>query len=216
MAKTYKRKRVVRRRFSRFAHRRKTRRSRYRKRNGNLYCKLTLVETKVHKSNNNEVQELHIIPSLFREYNNLGPSFESCTFFKARMTIIPVANVSNNSTSRLPTYTMFPWKKAVPIRTLYQDYLSIDRAKQFRGTQVGTMSFIPCVNLTASTAGDGILPVRQWRPTLQWNSSSEKQPNLYCGGACFQGLGEGDTSSCEYIIRTDVWVRFNRQSLMGS
>ena len=216
MARYSKRKRVVRRRFRRVPFGRKIRRTRYSKRNGNLYCKLSLLETKIHKINQNEVQGLQIIPHLFREYNNLGPSFESCTFLKSRVTIYPVANVSNNSTSRMPTYCVFPWKKEAPIRTLYQDYLSIDRAKVFRGTQVGRMSFVPCVNIPAGTSGDAVLSITKWRPTLQWQSDTTKQPNLWTGAVCFQGLLEGDTTSCEYVIRTDVWVRFNRQSLMGA
>ncbi|ADD62474.1 capsid protein [Human associated cyclovirus 7] len=213
-------------------YRRRRYRRRYRRKRGTTKgFKVKLTETQLVQANvtKNELKELHIDLANFTEFNRLQDSFE---YFVPRLvvhTIIPQQNVSNTSTSAVPPYCMFPYHKNIPSTGVgWTDYLSVDKAKLYRGTQVGRMAFVPSIgmlnNVEINCVGSDCKLnkfYRQdiFRPKLRCPDSNAPEasqlPRLFCGGVCFAGnsfLKESDKSY--FMIKTDVYLTLYNQNTL--
>lgn len=152
-------------------------------------------------------------PGDFEEYKQLAPCFEAFKFNRIRIRVIPFQNVSNNSTSACPSYTMVPWHKGGSVQAKFETYLSIDRAKVYRQTERGRMSFVPNVLVTAG--GDDAkhtFETTVWKPRISRVADIEELPRIYCGLIAFQGDPSFEGRTTTFNIITDVYVTAINQS----
>lgn len=216
----YRRKPVFRRR-NRF--RRRVARRRRSVRRG-FRVKLTETQLVSGSVTKNELKELHVDLTNFSEFKRLGSNFEYCVPRVVVQTIYPQQNVSNTSTSAVPPYVIFPYHKNIPTSGVgFSDYLSIDKAKLYRGTAVGRMSFVPSIGLLNNFEINGPVTNKyfrtdMFRPKLRCQEvdiGSSRLPRLYCGGVCFSGNAELTEGSKSYfMIKTDVYLTFYNQNVL--
>lgn len=212
----YRRRRFVRRR--RIQGRRRISRGQFR---------VKLTETQLVKADvaKNEVKELHVDLTNFDEFKRLGSNFEYCQPRLVVQTIIPQQNVSNTSTSAVPPYVMFPYHKNIPSSGVgFSDFLSMDKAKLYRGTQVGRMAYVPSIGLLNNIdqpvgGGDWTKHFRTdlFRPKLRcqdMNGGSIDLPRIYCGGAVFAG-NASITGESYFFVKTDVYLTFYNQNTLA-
>ena len=129
--------------------------------------------------------------------------------------------MSNNSTSSVVGYVMFPYHQALP-HVGFSDYLSIDKAKYFRGTAVGRQSYVPRIATATSvvSAGGSITAFYKnyvWRPILPAPAKGESKntlPRLYTGACVFGGNAQ-TTGTAYYTIKTDVYLTFYNQNCVA-
>ncbi|ARO38305.1 capsid [Circovirus sp.] len=160
---------------------------------------------------------LDIRPIDFDEFGNLAPNFEAYRFTRCRVRILPQQNVSNNSTSLVPSYCLFPWHRPMPEATTFNAYLSIDRAKIFRATGVGKMTFVPSVlNSLATADGKGYTLETKFKPRIELvNNDSAYNVVFYTGGLGFQGIPDGEKGAkAHYNIVIDMWCTFYNQKTL--
>lgn len=214
------RRRIIRRRPFRRPRRRFVARRRLRKRaTGNLFCKLTKVSTFEVNQDVNSVWDGSFVPEDFDEFKSLAKNFEAVKIYRVRLTVFPLQNVSNNSTSSMPSYAMTPWHYGIDPPKEFRKYLSMDRSKMIRGTSMGTQSYVP--NVMSNVLTQDNPPIAQsnmitWRPTLRTNASQETYtlPRIRCGVIAFQGESGMEGRKGYFNIKTDVWVKFIGQSIM--
>lgn len=158
-------------------------------------------------------QSMNVRPSDFAEFTNLAPSFERVKIIKLTVRVHPHQNVSNNSTSRTTNYAIVPYHRPVDtISVNFPTALSIDRAKVYRSTACGRMSFVPLCRTAVQTAGTGSqtkLINDIWRPTLSIGPDAT-DVNLYCGFIAFEGVDQLSGSQF-YTIIQDLHVKFINQ-----
>ncbi|ADD62460.1 capsid protein [Cyclovirus PK6197] len=211
--------RRVRRPLRRFRRRRRKffrRKSRVGK--SDLLVKLTKIDTVNVDISKINVWSLSYLPTDFSEYNELKKNFEYCVFLKERVTIYPMQNIANNSTSQVPAYLMAPWHRGGPASATFNTYLTIDRAKIFRGTQVGSQTYVPSVlieGLSDSGGGTSSPDMIQFRPKIYISNSQTRAIRIYNGIIAFQGNGEM-TGTARYNVKHDVWVVFKKQNTLAS
>lgn len=210
-----------RRRFRRRGRIFKRKRRVLRRNRGTLFCKFTKVATLPVPLNAASDWSLSFVPSDFSEYTALAPNFEYIQFLKVRVRVVPEQNVSNNSTSRLPTYAMLPWHRPPPPGSAitYTQFISSDRAKIFRGSQVGHQSYVPnTLVYSEPTAGGPSGEAHQmiWKPKIARASDNTKLPRIFSGIMAFQGDATiSDGNNAYFNIFTDVWVKcVNQNTLM--
>ena len=194
------------------------RRRRFPIRSSDLLCKLTKISTVSVDVTKVNVYSLSFLPTDFPEFNNLRNSFEMVKFLKVKVRVLPLQNVSNNTSSAMPAYCMVPWHRGVAAATDFNTYLSIDKCKIFRGTQIGRQSYVPCDLLANST--DKATAVQtdtiNWRPTLFVTKSQENFPRIYTGLIAFQGDGALTSGAAKYNVIMDVWVVFKKQNILAN
>ncbi|AFS65278.1 putative capsid protein [Dragonfly associated cyclovirus 5] len=209
--------RVVRRRSRMF--RRRYRRTRKRT-SGTMWCKLTKVATVQVKNDSTSVWSGSFYPNDFPEYVSLAPNFEAIQFVKMRMRVMPLQNVSNNSTSQTPAYAMLPWHKGGPLQKAFNTYLSVDKCKIYRQTQQGYQSYKCSVLQNAFTKSSSAISedfslatVTKWCPRIERpNNMEAKQPQIYTGIVVFQGENTMAGRTTAFNIIQDVWVKCINQS----
>lgn len=194
------------------------RRRRFTVRPSDLLCKLTKISTVRVDVTKVNVFSLSFLPQDFAEFTNLRDSFEMIKYLKVKVRVLPLQNVSNNTTSAMPAYCMLPWHRTGPASSEFKNYLSVDKAKLFRGTQIGRQSYVPC-NLLANstdTAGAVSTDTIHWRPTLFIQSGQKAFPRIYTGLIAFQGDGALTSGEAIYNIIMDCWVVWKKQSTLPS
>lgn len=216
----YRRRRVSRRKPVRRYQRRLRRRFRRRRRSGNLLAKLTKVSQLTVKNNITSIWNCSFYPEDFKEYTQLAKNFESVKFLRVRVTVLPLQNVANSTTSVAPAYAMTPWHYAIDLPKEFSSYLSMDKAKIFRQTHIGSQAYVPNIMSVTQvrTAGSGATSNSDqivWRPEIRANvyAATEKLPNIKCGAIAFQGATEL-TGSTLFNIKTDVYCVFKSQNQM--
>lgn len=219
----FRRRKVYRRKPVRRARRYARRRFKRGHRSGSLYCKLTKIEIYNCDNTKNEFLQLGFQPDNFGEYDSLARNFEFCKFLKVRVTILPLQNVSNASTSIMPCYVMTPWHYSVAIPTDFNKMLSMDKAKVARGTRVMSQTYVPSLQICNEVSVSPIPPDGSaynsviWRPQIRTTRSGSDPnkrnlPYIHTGLAAFQGSAAITNKSSAYNIKWDVWVKFSGQS----
>lgn len=221
----FRRRRLSRRKPVRRVRRRYIRRRRvHRRRSGNLFCKLTKVSSYKVDPKVNSIWDGSFKMSDFPEHVALGKNFESVKVMRIRVTVLPMQNVSNNSTSIVLGYVMCPWHYPVDLPKAFNDYLSSDKAKLYRQTAVGYQTYVPSMTtMTFFQAGGGTsfnnsFDKLNWRPTLRTVSSASSnigEPRVYGGVIAFQGDDSVGATGGHFNIKMDVWVKYNNQTRMN-
>lgn len=161
---------------------------------------------------------LDVRPVDFEEFGKLAQNFEAFKFTRCRVRVLPQQNVANNSTSLLPAYCIFPWHRPLPADSTFNDFMSIDRAKIFRGTGCGKMMFVPSIIASVGTSAGGTLTMEtKWKPRLELvNDGTAYTCVFYTGALGFQGIPDAPADSkAHYNIIIDMWCTFYNQKTLG-
>jgi len=148
----------------------------------------------------------------FAEHINLGGNFERVKVLRQTVCVYPHQNVANNTTSRIGSYALIPYHKPLPSPgPNFPTALSIDKAKIFRGTQKGRMSFVPAARIGVEQAGEaGVGYTRtDWRPTLELGRDANL-PYLYTGFFAHENLGI-QQMEYHFTIIQHLYVRYYNQ-----
>lgn len=186
-------------------------RRRHRRRTPVLYCKLTRTVQLNAVPNAENNFALHVTLNDFAEHINLAANFERVKVLRQVVRVYPQQNVSNNSTSRTGSYCLLPYHKPAPTTPVnFPTALSIDKAKIFRNTQKGRMSFVPAARLVvdASPANQAIRT--DWKPEFEI-STGATLPNLYTGMLVVENLGALVLTGTFYTVVQDLYVRYRNQ-----
>ncbi len=176
-----------------------------------LYVKLTRTIQVAIGPNIEFNQPLHVTLNDFAEHINLAPNFERVKVLRQVVRVFPQQNVSNTSTSRVGNYCMFPYHKPPPGTTInFPTALSIDKAKIFRCTQKGRMSYVPAARLDADAAPTNQSIRTDWRPEFEIGTTATL-PMLYTGMIVFENIGVALGTSAFYTIVQDLYVRYKNQ-----
>lgn len=149
----------------------------------------------------------------FAEHINLAGNFERVKVLRQTVLVLPQQNVANNTTSRIGSYALIPYHKPLPTTPSlnFPTALSIDKAKVFRGTQKGRMSFVPAARIGVEQSGEaGVGYTRtDWRPTLELGREATL-PYLYTGFFAHENLGVTGMEY-HYTIIQHLYVRYYNQ-----
>ncbi|AXH74139.1 MAG: putative capsid protein [Circoviridae sp.] len=162
---------------------------------------------------------LDLRPVDFNEFSKLASNFEAFRFSRCRVRVLPQQNVSNNSTSLMPAYCLVPWHRPLPADSSFNDFMSIDRAKIYRGNQVGRMSFVPSTIVSVGTSAGGTLTMEtKWKPRMEIiNEGTAYTVIFYTGAIGFQGIPDApEGSKAHYNIVIDMWGSFYNQKTLGN
>ncbi|WBG01403.1 coat protein [army ant associated cyclovirus 3 P1A-reste_4] len=211
--------RRYRRRRPRFARRQGRRRRVFRPRyrrgvaSGTFRVKLTHVSTFTAKNDAVTHTWMSFEPKDFDEFSNLAPNFEAYKFTKCRVRVIPMQNVSNNSTSQVPMYCILPWHTLAPQSNTFEKFMSVDKAKIFKQTQTGSMVFN--VNtLSAVAYADGQASLKtEWMPRIEIDANAYMVRH-FAGLIAFQGDPSMADRSTKFTIVQDVWCTFYNQKTL--
>lgn len=207
------------------SHRRKRlRRIRYRRvprrsKSGNLFMKITIADNFATVPGQNTIYPLQFTPANFQEWANLKDNFESSKFYKLRVRVLPVQNISDNAnTDLVPPYCMLPWHMPVPLNASndFNRFMSVDKAKIFRGTSVGKMTFNLNTIMSIKTDTGVASTTVSWRPRIEHCLTNAGDTAIYSGIIVFQGLGS-ITQQSHYTIVQDIYVRMiNQRTILCS
>lgn len=153
-----------------------------------MRCKLTRSFKITVPSHVTSTWDSTLQPDGFFEFKRLIKNFESCVFRRLVCRVIPQQNVSNNSTSTVATYCMFPWHRQGVVEQNYDKYLSMDRVKVYKQTQVGRMSWVPNT-LILGNGGQVQAEYCQivWKPRIARIADEHKYyPYMYGGIVAFE------------------------------
>lgn len=148
----------------------------------------------------------------FPELGNIYANFEAYRFISVRLTVIPLQNVSNNSTSECPCYCTFPWHSATPNVVSMGDALSVDKAKIYRGTSRSSRRYVPNT-LEGVLQGDtgSVTAKTSWRPRIEVHQTNSQNVTHY--GCCMavDSLTEESSQPFRYTIIKECTVKFYNQ-----
>ncbi|AGJ74755.1 capsid protein [Dragonfly associated cyclovirus 6] len=218
---------MVARRFRRVARRRvplrRTRAYRVRRRRvlrrpragrGNYRFKFTVLSSITQGLDKTGIYNVSFKPKDFNEFVNLAANFEAYRFTRQRVRVLPQQNVSNNSSSLIGDYVIFPWHRPSPSNYTFNDFLSVDKAKVFRGTGCGSMTFVPAVLVsTAATGVGGANYVKTtYKSRIEIITKDSIDVDHYTGVIGFQALSDApEGSKAHYNVVTDVWCTMYNQ-----
>lgn len=162
--------------------------------------------------NKDSTQAVSFIPTDFNEFLGLYQNFEAYRFTRIRVRVIPWQSVTLVSQG-LPTYLIAPWHRDLPSSMTFADSVSLDKAKIYRDTQRGHMSFKPntlsAVKYTGGTGGS-VLTECNWAPRIE--NIDTTFPRMYGGVIVFSSnANPQETTSCNYTIIIDAWCRMYNQ-----
>lgn len=186
----------------------------------NLRFKFTKVDSLDVTLNDNHSYWINFTPDSLPEYVQLAPNFECCKFTKVVVRVMPMQNVSNNTTSQMPAYCMVPWKdKPSLLSKGFSSIMSVDKARMYRGTACGRQTYIPaCHSYTYqdTTATEKSSPDRiVYRPVIRFTRANN-DIDLYCGLIMFQGFADmAQDYKAHYNIKIDVYGVFYNQSTIN-
>lgn len=148
----------------------------------------------------------------FAEHINMAPNFERVKVLRQDIRVFPQQNVSNTSTSRVGSYCLLPYHRPAPTSAInFPTALSIDKAKIFRSTAKGRMSFVPATRIvTDSTGGTNQASRTDWRPEFEI-TTAQSLNILYTGMMVVENLNVALGTSQYYTIVMDMWVRYKNQ-----
>ncbi|AXL65884.1 putative capsid protein [Arboreal ant associated circular virus 1] len=215
----YRRRAPMRRR--RFRRRKRIiRRRRFVRRNnkGSMFCKFTKVSTVDVPNNQTSIWNASFLPTDFDEFTKLAPNFEYVQFLKVKVRVLPMQSISNNSTSKIPSYCMLPWHRDdPPTKTLsFNSFISQDRCKIYRQTERGKQMYVPntLIEARASTATDSGAHTVYWKPRVERTTQTQELPRIFCGLIAFQGDAALTLQNGTFDIITDVWVKCANQNTL--
>lgn len=214
--RSFRRRPIVRRYKRRYIRRYRRRVARPLK-SGCMVCKIRRIDTETHTLSKIGIHSLWRSPADFTEFNKLYLGFETYQVLRCNIRIVPCANVSGPEASSLPLYVVAPWHQDVPTKTEFNSYLTIDKARIYRGTQVSNRNFVPCIKLSgADTSPATTYASLQWKPKIACTSVGASGIVHYTGLLVMQelsGAAAGATSKFN-IIQT--WtVKFEGQNTMS-
>lgn len=151
----------------------------------------------------------------FAEFKNLAPNFERVKVNRLVVRVLPHQNVSNNSTSRVANYCVFPYHKNFESpNPTFEAALSVDKAKVYRVTQKAVRSFVPCTycadvpsNPAGSTSYEGI----RWKPEFIIDRTTNTMVT-YNGAMAFEKIdGATEENKTHFTIIFDIYCVFKNQ-----
>lgn len=176
---------------------------------GDFRCKLTKIQTFGVNYKEPTVWSCSVKPTDFDEWSNISANFEAYRFSKMRVRVYPLQSVSSTG-NPVPMYCMFPWHQNIPPAKGYSAYLSIDKAKQFRGTQIGHQIYNMNIKLPNSTTA-GNMNTALFNQRIEISSTAGKETH-YSGCIGFQGFeAAGEKDMVYYNIVQDVYCMFYTQ-----
>lgn len=189
------------------------RRRRVRRRpTGNLTVHMSRIVTVAAAANKNYLWASSFLPTDFREFGNLGANFEAYRFTRLRVTVYPLQSVSNNSTSTVGTYVMFPWHRGtLKDETLYSDLLSVDRAKVQHQTKRMSQTYVPSILSSTGTAGAYDVV---YRPKMTMSEAGYSERH-FTGMIGWQGIDGADNNS-KFAIRMDATCILYNQNILST
>ncbi|ARO38303.1 capsid [Circovirus sp.] len=183
---------------------------------GNFRFKFTRVVSITQNLALSQIHDLSFEPSDFEEFFNLAANFEAYKFTRLRVRVLPQQNVSNNSSSLIGDYCLIPWHRGVPTKSKFDDYVSVDKAKIFRGTKCGSMSFVPStLNDVQYSTNKTIQSNVVYRPRIEITTADSMEITHYTGLMAMQALTDAPTDSkAHYNIVYDAWCTFINQTTL--
>lgn len=191
---------------------------------GNIRFKFTKVITVRIARDNQTVYPMSVSPNEFPEFLNLAPNFEAYKLSKLRVRIRPKFNIgAMNATTMFPGYVMLPWHSESP-NSASNDittYMSVDKAKYYRGYQSGQQTY-NLASLTAATYAGTDNPVvntsLRWSPRLEITRDTNSTKVIHYGGlVVWEGMLNKDETPIlfEVDIIQDVWgIFYNQKTLL--
>lgn len=151
-------------------------------------------------------------PNDFAEWANLAANYEAFRFTKCRVRVHPQQNVSNNSSSVIGDWCIFPWHRKAPSTYTYNDFLSVDKCKTYRGTTTGRMTFVPSVLSYTQYADKLTSSEVNYRPRLEVIDKNVGEISHYTGCIGFQALTDApENAKAHYNIIIDMYCTFINQ-----
>ncbi|AEL87791.1 putative capsid protein [Bat associated cyclovirus 3] len=186
---------------------------------GSMHAKLTRVSVETVNHKGTSVWNGAFSPTDFKEFNRLIHNFESCTFRKFVIRVIPWQNVANNSTSSVPLYCIVPWHRPETLSADWDAYTSIDRAKIRSQVRPGRQMWVPNICQPGYTAGQEnktFVNSYLWKPVISRNFTTESTyPTIFGGLVAFQGDPSFEAGMSKFTIIVDAYVTFNNQNIFG-
>ncbi|UNY50599.1 capsid protein [Chifec virus UA15_517] len=181
---------------------------------GNYRFKFTVLSSITQGLDKTGIYNVAFQPRDFNEFVNLAANFEAYRFTRQRVRVLPQQNVSNNSSSLIGDYCILPWHRPSPSAYTFNDFLSVDKAKVFRGTGCGSMTFVPAA--LVSTGVEGVEATKylktSYKPRIEIISQDTLKIEHYTGMIGFQALSDAPAGSkAHYNIVTDVWCTMYNQ-----
>lgn len=209
---------------------------------GNMRFKFTQVLKFEFNRNTQNVLQLSVIGNDIPEFANLAPNFEAYRFTTLRVRIKPRLNIASTGfgviryeeaggitttafDNQLPPYVMLPWHQEPPsdVNNDINKYLSIDKAKYYKGTQSGQQVYklSTLVATTASGASEAVVNTEvNWRPRIEINRSIDSIKVKHYGGIVVwdkmlveDPKGERPPNAA-YDVIFDVWGTFYNQKTL--
>lgn len=183
---------------------------------GNFRFKFTKVISITQDLAQTQIHDLSFEPSDFAEFFNLAANFEAYKFTRLRVRVLPQQSISNNSTSLVGDYCLIPWHRGVPSNFKFDDFVSVDKAKIFRGTRCGSMSFVPStLNDVQYDATKTVQSNVVYRPRIEITTANSLEITHYTGLMGMQALTDAPQGAkAHYNIVYDVWCTLiNQQTL---
>ncbi|AEL87787.1 putative capsid protein [Bat associated cyclovirus 2] len=205
--------RIPRRRRTGFRRRlyRRGRKFRARVAPGDMLCKLSKISSISVDNQTNHVYYTSVKLSDFDEWSNMRAVFQRTKIIKMKVTVMPLQNVANNSTSTVPAYCMIPWHQP-PFgpTTNFNGMISIDKHKLRRQTQGCTQSYVPSILQMAKYQGStGNDCVVVWRPTL--SNDFAQETTIFGGAIGFQGDDSMEGRKTHFNIKIELYVKMVQQ-----
>lgn len=172
---------------------------------------------------------LGFYPKDFAEFANLAPNFEAYRFTKMRIRISPLFNVGScDTTQTVADYCIVPWHRELDPKTgqkfSYNEFLSVDRAKVYRGYQKGKMTFnintLTTTNYVNQSGSDvAVNEVVNWQPRIELNDNTYSVRH-YAGAVFWDRTSIPSTATraeAQYTIYMDVWgMLYNQKTLVAA
>nr|UOI84985.1 capsid protein [Bat associated cyclovirus 2] len=179
---------------------------------GDMFCKLSKIASISVDNQTNHVYYTSVKLSDFDEWSNMRAVFQRTKIFRMKVTVQPLQNVSNNSTSTVPAYVMIPWHQP-PFgpTTNFNAMISIDKHKLRRQTQGCVQTYVPSCLQNARSAGEPSSEFSNilWRPTLA--NDYAQSTTIYGGAIGFQGDDSMEGRKTHFNIKIELFVKMIQQ-----
>ncbi|WBG01485.1 coat protein [army ant associated cyclovirus 8 P1A-reste_2] len=182
---------------------------RRRKTPGVVYTKITVVHTIDVPRNSPYMSPGEFNVSDLLELEKYREIFERVQFTKVRVRVIPEFNISDTHEERSPLYCIFPWHSPAVLSDTFNKYLTNDKAKVYRQTQKGTMTFIPNTIVYSMAAGGNTASTIRWKPVIERLDGSGKT-TIFTGCVAFQGHADmSEAKPASFNLIWDFYVKLS-------
>ncbi|ARO38287.1 capsid [Circovirus sp.] len=178
---------------------------------GDMFCKLSKIASISVDNQTNHVYYTSVKLSDFDEWANMRAVFQRTKVYKMKVTVQPLQNVANNSTSTVPAYCMIPWHQP-PFgpTTNFNAMISIDKHKLRRQTQGCVQTYVPNVLVMGQyTGSSGEFQTTVWRPTVA--NDYAQSTTIYGGAIGFQGDDSMEGRKTHFNIKIELYVKMIQQ-----